>query len=611
MARLALGAFLFCLATATLTSSQEAPLTASCKRHAQCSTPQGDGYCWRTTCYPFYRFPFPITIDTVKQQVDAFALSKNERVQILSLVSNVIADINVHLSLYRNVYNFDPLSRLARLIAAQTDEASAYDFHQNVSRTFRKMNDFHSLYEAPPPLIALMGLLGFSIDRYYEDADESNSHFIVTDTVPGFKFSNPSFKRGVTITHIDSVPVHRAAIRAGRAGYASNAAAVLSLGTDALTSRPAIISDLPEKTEAKIRYMTEGNHPHTIRVPWQIVSLDKNLTTVSRTTHEPVPAALRQLHKQIGISRNGQKRATDFPPLAFLARMSAPALRAIDTKEIQIPVKSEFVRLFSACVVETTSGKVGVLKLPAFGDRASVELVAELTRILKLMPSRGLIVDLRGNQGGSPDFPKALTELFSDKKIPALPMQMRASRFFLAAFNIPNPSDILQIFRDTFKAALDHALQVGERMTGPVGDVLGFGTESPFPKQDRVYFGPVITLTDARVYSAGDLFTLLQKDVGTSVVVGVDNTTGAGGAAGFSYMDVQESVPDSLKVPLPGGVDFSVSALRFFRTGAESGAQVEHFGVPPDIRYLRTKNDLLNNDEDLFNFLASRLVSKD
>lgn len=557
---------------------------AGCRSHAQCSTPSSTAYCWRGACYPFTRPSIPVPLAFLKQQVNASPMSTTSRRTFLAIASATIRDFNPHLHIYRTIHNFDPLPAFHSLAASQTDGLPEYDFHVNVSRIFHKMNDLHTRYIPPAPLNGTASLLGFTLSIAYKHGKQ-RPLFYVSDIVPGFSFPDKDFSIGVRVTHFDGVPVRKLALRLGRAGYAANTESARAFGRDALTTRVALLNELPEEAFVTLRFRA-GKTAQEMRVPWVLVALTGGeflSTTVryARTGGAPPNSV------------NGP-----FAAAAHMNRRCSTPIKVVD----------EFVDVLSASVRHSAKGDIGVLTLPSFRIRASANLLAELARLLALMPARGLVVDVRGNSGGWPDYAKAVTEMISGVSVPRMPMQIRASEALESAFSDPDGALVLQFILGTFRAANLEALKLGKRLTARVSDVLSFFSPVALPRQARVYKGPVVTVTDAQVFSAGDVFALLQKDLGASLVVGIDGTTAAGGAWQLGYRQFQAGAPNVIKKELPGNADFLFTFGSFYRVGKRTGDLVEHFGIEPDVRYYPTRNDLINDDEDLFDFVAGNLV---
>jgi hypothetical protein len=120
------------------------------------------------------------------------------------------------------------------------------------------------------------------------------------------------------------------------------------------------------------------------------------------------------------------------------------------------------------------------------------------------------------------------------------------------------------------------------------------------------YHGPVVLITDARCYSATDIFAAGFQDHGIGHILGVDGNTGAGGANVWTHellkllMELPEPAdPDTPFDDLPNGANMRVAIRRTLRVGGQAGTPLEDLGVKPDSRRRLTRNDLLNGNADL------------
>jgi len=116
---------------------------------------------------------------------------------------------------------------------------------------------------------------------------------------------------------------------------------------------------------------------------------------------------------------------------------------------------------------------------------------------------------------------------------------------------------------------------------------------------------PALLITDARCYSATDIFAAGWADHGIGPILGVDDNTGAGGANVWTHellsalMQLPTPDPDSPYRDLPQGANMRVAIRRSLRVGALAGTPVEDLGVKPDHRHLMTRDDLLGDNVDL------------
>ncbi len=122
----------------------------------------------------------------------------------------------------------------------------------------------------------------------------------------------------------------------------------------------------------------------------------------------------------------------------------------------------------------------------------------------------------------------------------------------------------------------------------------------------QTYHGPVLLITDARCYSATDIFAAGWADHELGPILGVDDNTGAGGANVWTHGLLSQlmKIPapgdaESPYKPLPGRANMRVAIRRTLRVGKLSGTPVEDLGVQPTHQHKLTRADLLQGNVDL------------
>jgi hypothetical protein len=129
------------------------------------------------------------------------------------------------------------------------------------------------------------------------------------------------------------------------------------------------------------------------------------------------------------------------------------------------------------------------------------------------------------------------------------------------------------------------------------------------------YPGPVVLVTDARCYSATDIFSAGFQDHAIGPVLGVDDNTGAGGANVWTHgllmdlLEIPEPDPGSPYRALPRGANMRVAIRRTLRVGALAGTPVEDLGVQPDVRHRMTRRDVLEGNLDLLDRAGALLAA--
>jgi hypothetical protein len=148
-----------------------------------------------------------------------------------------------------------------------------------------------------------------------------------------------------------------------------------------------------------------------------------------------------------------------------------------------------------------------------------------------------------------------------------------------------------------------------------------FSNAFPISPADRAnaigqrYHGPVVLITDARCYSATDIFAAGFQDHGIGPVLGVDDDTGAGGANVWTQDLLKQLLelptPDASTPykPLPRGAGMRVAIRRTLRVGSLAGTPVEDLGVRPNERHHLTRNDVLGDNADLLQHAGELLAA--
>lgn len=575
---------------------------AQCSRHAHCDTTIHTGFCFSENCIRLSRRQspannvlnpaseqtqtFPLSYNSFVALVNSQSLSRNDREIILNVSANVLENLNPHRYVHLNLFKSDPAARLRNLAKNdQTYSLSPIDFHEKVREVFASVRDFHTVYKKPGLLRSTIATLGFSVQYYYKSPDKL-PEYIVSDVSSIISSSSPTFTTGLTLIAIDGVPIRNLVKRLGNAGYGSTPGARLNRGIAALSVRVSSLDPLPQRPSAVVTYSLQNGTICKATFPWLFIPIT-DILLGGYLNLDP-------------MGSSSMSRAT--VPVSDLLKSSR-------LSTVVIPVAPEFAVLMASSIVTTKSGKMGVLRLRAFIP-PSPPLIDELKRILRLLPQDKLLIDIRGNMGGHGALAKALAELVGDVNVPPLSSQLLVTP--LVGALVSKDSSALpqgKAFRQIFRRPYIDAATIKEPFTGPAGDLFTFGIEFVPPVQQRIYFGKISVVTDGATFSAAEIFTSIQKDISSSLIVGIDGSTGGGGAATVRYNDVLRMVfPTVFDESLPVGVDFRTAFAKFFRLGRSAGERIEARGISPHIRYFKTKDDVLNNDAQLFEFVAEKLT---
>lgn len=515
----------------------------------------------------------------------------------------------VHLPLKESMHGIDPVQRL-RLIKHRVEQSTAstmeseFEFHREMLEVFQSVRDLHTNYLLPLPFKDMTAFLPFDIEEYFEDG---KPRYIATHFVPGF--SPQHFEPGVEVTTWNGVPIRRAIEVSASRHAGSNMAARHARGVDGLTKRPLRSALPPDALWVVVGYVDLNGNDRELRQEWLVSPLLPDVGGVDPDSVSANAACLG-IDLELDIIRRMRPMlfAPDVVEEARKKRRTLPRRRAAAGQA----VTTSMPEVFRAKSVDTPSGVFGYVRVFTFNVDDPEAFINEFIRLVELLPREGLIVDVRGNGGGHIWASEGLLQVLTPNAVEPEPVQF---------INTPLNLRICDRHRNN-PAGIDLGPWVDSiRQSVKTGSVYSRGfpiTPVEFANQwGQRYHGPVVLITDARCYSATDIFAAGFKDHEIGYVLGVEDNTGAGGANVWTHGLLHDLLqfpepadPNSPYEPLPNGAGMRVSIRRMVRVGQQSGTPLEDLGIMPDERYFMTKNDLLNGNEDLFNHAAEILASR-
>ncbi|MDQ3616315.1 MAG: S41 family peptidase [Actinomycetota bacterium] len=512
----------------------------------------------------------------------------------------------VHLPLKVAMHAVNPLQRL-RVLRARLERQSAatmepeWLFHAKVTSTFLSVRDLHTNYLLPAPFAGKIAYLPFMIEKSH---DSGVDHYLVTRTVQ--EFLAPQFGPGVEVTHWSGTPIARAVELNGAKFAGSNAAANLARGLDSLTLRPLVMQLPPDEEWVDVTYVGLDGEVDQLRAHWQVTT---NLPTMTDSD------ALTTTATSLGLDldsdeKSRAKKLLYVPAVVELedgrssAELSAPAAVHADDLATTMP------GVFRARPVQTSHGSFGHMRIFTFSVENPVAFRDEFVRLAGLLPQHGLIVDVRDNGGGHIHASEFTLQTLTPRPIQPEPVQFISTALNLSLCRRHRSNPTGQIDLGPWFDSLDQATETGAVFSGahsitPVDGANDIG---------QTYLGPVVLVTDARCYSATDIFAAGFADHEIGPILGVDDNTGAGGANVWTHgllstlMQVPEPDPGSPYQSLPNGANMRVSIRRTLRVAQETGTPVEDLGVVPDRVHSLTRDDLLLGNVDLLDAAGQMLA---
>jgi hypothetical protein len=538
-------------------------------------------------------------------------LTLEERQRIVDQALVLIEQCYVHLPLTRAIHAVDPVQRL-KLLRYRLNSLSERRFHDEMISIFTELRDLHTNYLLPVPFTSPEGngmtaSLPLLIEEFFENGER---RYLVTAVAPDLIKEDPQFEPGVVITHWNGIPMDRAVELNADRQAGSNPDARHARGVDTMTARFMGMSAAPDEGWIDLTYVATDGQERETRVEWLMFAPDLSPTAVDPNSAEnplsqaqgidiqteSIRRARKMLFKPGAMDLERQVTAT-FETRGGLEPGEAipdPAMADVST----FPDKLQFR------AVSTPHGEFGHIRIRSFAVDDVDAFVAEVARIARLLPQNGLIVDVRGNGGGTIMAGERILQFFTPKTIEPERLHFINTPLTLELSRRPN------LGLDAWRESIAQAVETGT----PFSD--GFPISPDEPKDcnrlGQQYYGNVVLITDGLCYSTTDIFAAGWQDHEIGTILGTEGNTGAGGANVWTHDLLGRflSGHDSPIRPLPKGTQMRVAIRRTSRVGERSGDPLEELGVVPDEIHHMTKNDLLNNNEDLFERAASILAGQ-
>jgi len=541
-------------------------------------------------------------------------LTLAERKKIVEQALVLMRENFVHLPLKKAMHGVDPLQKL-RLIQHRLEDTTEetmsdeFQFHRKMIDVFTSVRDLHTNYLLPAPFANKIAFLPFDIEECFDE--EGQPKYIASHFVQGF--SHEHFQRGVTITTWNAVPIARAIEVCANQHAGSNAAARHVQGIDGLTIRAMQRSLPPDAQWVIIGYIDLNGTERELKQPWIVTQLMQSVNGVDANT---VSLNAACLGSDLEADLIQQARKMLFAPAVIEKESSeenciqSPQSAENAKQTLRQTIETTMEGVFKAKSVSTPTGEFGYIRIFTFGVDDPDAFIDEFVRLIEQLPQHGLIVDVRSNGGGHIYASEGLLQVLTPREITPEPTQ-----FLNTALNARickrHESNPVGIDLSPWLASIEDAVETGAIYSQGVSI-----TPHEFAnKRGQKYHGPVVLVTNARCYSATDIFAAGFKDHNIGHILGVDGNTGAGGANvwehGLLSQLLQLPEPVDAEIPyedLPRGAGMRVAVRRTLRVGALAGTPVEDIGVVPDSRHAMTKNDLLNGNEDLINAAGELLA---
>jgi hypothetical protein len=441
------------------------------------------------------------------------ALSVGNKLVDISI--DLIEKLYVHLPLKRSMYAVNPVQRLRlleRRLNATLRPMTERQFYNEMLSVFAQMRDLHTAFVLPEPFRSATAYLPFRLEACIE---QNQRKYIVSELMSEAP-PHPAFDRGAEVTHWNGVAIERAVAANAEREAGSNAAARHAQGLASMTIRWMGQSLPPDEDWVDVSFLPatrRSSRPQVARFVWRVFRQQ------SDAEHEVALASGKSVH--LGMDTRGEVERQVRRFLFGRRRRIGPRSRHFGDIGDLPSCMSE---VFPSCRdVQTPHGRFAYVRVATFNVGDDDAFLKEFIRIIGQLSQDGMILDVRGNLGGLIHAGERLLQLLT-------PRAIDPCRFHF--LNSTRTEKITQ--RRAFRPWNDSIAQAVE--TGAeYSQGLTLLPPEAYNDIGQKYQGPVVLVTDALCYSTTDIFAAGFQDNRIGKVLGVDESTGAGGANVWEY----------------------------------------------------------------------------
>jgi hypothetical protein len=542
-------------------------------------------------------------IDSAAQLVQ---LPRSGLRQIVRQAIQTLEQVYVHLPQKCAAFGINPVQQL-RLLARETD-TGLYDgrmlsFHHRLAKVFRSLRDLHTVYQLPFPFSAQVAFLPFQIECYFRNGKRA---FIISNVAKNLR--REGFHKGAQVTHWNGTPIEIAVRRRGEETAGSNEAACFARGLESLTVRPLMSTLPPDEAWVSITYRSKNGKKSTANFQWRSLFPPTDVGAASEAS--PADKYAVGLDYELDAIRRTKKIL--FAPQVFdrPLRMPSRGNQSRASNQAANITTHQLGQSIEAKAITSEKQRVGYLRIRTFNVDDADAFVRHCVDLVRELPQTGLIVDVRDNGGGLIYAAERLLQIFTPRTIEPAQFQFINSQVTEEMCRRNHPRQAtdddtdLRPWKDSIQRSVESGAIYSQSfpITSP-GSCNSIGQQ---------YYGPVVLIVNALCYSATDIFAAGFQDNRVGLIVGVDTSTGAGGANVWTndFLGARLEGSRFATHRLPLGAGFTVAARRALRAGINHGLELENFGVVPDFTYQMTKNDLLDQNVDLVRFAADVVLKQ-
>jgi C-terminal processing protease CtpA/Prc len=455
----------------------------------------------------------------------------------------------------------DPTPRLESIeknIHNITDE----QFHQSLHSIFQSFHDFHTLYYFPKPFACYQTFLPVMM-KYVRTGPPRGNIFVVSalssDSAIYEHLQQPfPVKVGDRILTYNGKKISEAIEEIRFKTGGANPAATFRRAQEFIRYREHALDFVPEEDSVEIGFENQAGEKYNLTIPW-IAYADEECLAGSEGPEE----------KLTGSSGEEEE------PILYWTTL------------------------------RNDRGTYGYIELTSFNPEvfSNEDVVKKVKDILltELNDTKGIVFDLRDNEGGQIPLAEMLIQLFSPNPVEPLKFTLKNTETNYFYMRVSDPLD-------PFTLAMETARKLGLPYTQ--GEVLD--TYEQINNHGQVYFKPVAVFVNSKCYSSCDMFAAQMQDHNSGIIFGEDASTGGGGANSFDLNQLVDSLRGADSGPykkLSSGQNIKYAFRQTIRVGKSAGKLIENVGVTADVQIPMSLSDISNRTETQLTFIKNYLAN--
>lgn len=494
------------------------------------------------------------------------------REQLCTQLICALDDYYVHLPQKEAAFAIDPVQQL-RLLRASDGKG----FMRRLIRVISSLRDRHTTLKLSPPWSGLVAYVPFVLERFYEDG---RYKYVVAKQLFGFD----ELPVGTEVSYWNGTPIELHVRSQTGETQGANWDAQIRLAVANLCIRPLSFTLMPQEDWVTLNYIKPNGQAGAITTPWRFYM-------------RPAPQAMEGGHIGEGGTQGYLMGLDEKSSLTNQVRMAAVSGEQKKTQKLSEELNGQLLYGVLPDSLLGNKSQCGYIRLTTFEVPNATQFVSRMASIIASLPQELLLIDIRSNPGGLIPAGQKLIRLLTESEVNPSPVAFRSTSATRELGNLP-------MFQQ-WVPSLNIQYSTGQ-LFSQAFPVTTYEDVPPYR-----FPGKVGLIIDGLCYSTSDFFTADFKDNNVGVIIGVDNSTGGGGANvwGWNLLS-QFSGPSGLGA-LPNGYDLNLAMRRSLRTGAAQGLPVEDFGIQADVVHKETRRDVLEGNIDLLQFAVNALTHDD